>query len=84
MLSGVVAVGCGLLVLSSTRSLAAFYAAFLLLGFGAGGCTSVVTMSAVAHWFDKNVGKAMGIMASAFGASGIMVPVIVWLIAAHN
>jgi MFS family permease len=84
MLSGVMAAGCGLLLLSFTRSLAMFYASFLILAFGAGGCTSVVSMSAVAHWFDKDLGKALGIMASGFGASGIIVPLIVWLISAYN
>ncbi len=84
MLSGVIAVGFGLLLLSATRSLVTFYAAFLLMAFGAGGCTSVVTMSAVADWFDKDVGKALGVMASGFGASGLMIPVIVWLIAAYD
>lgn len=84
MLSGVVTVGLGLLLLSTTRSLFTFYAAFLLMAFGAGGCTSVVTMSAVADWFDKDVGKAMGVMASGFGASGLMIPIIVWLIAAYD
>ncbi len=82
--TGVLAVGCGLLLLSFTRSLPMFYGAFLLLAFGAGGCTSVVTMSAVANWFDKNVGKAMGVMASGFGASGLLVPVIVWSIAHYQ
>jgi MFS family permease len=77
-------VGLGLILLSFTQSLLMFYGAFFLLGFGAGGCTSVVTMSAVAHWFDKNVGKALGVMASGFGASGLMVPVIVWLIEAFH
>jgi MFS family permease len=77
---GITTVGSGLILLSFTQSLLMFYGAFFLLGFGAGGCTSVVTMSAVAHWFDKNVGKALGVMASGFGASGLMVPIIVWLI----
>jgi len=77
---GITTVGWGLILLSYTQSLLMFYGAFFLLGFGAGGCTSVVTMSAVAHWFDKNVGKALGVMASGFGASGLMVPIIVWLI----
>ena len=80
MLFGATTVGLGLILLSFTQSLLMFYGAFLLLAFGAGGCTSVVTMSAVAHWFDKNVGKALGVMASGFGASGLMVPLIVWLI----
>ena len=84
MFSGVIAVGLGLLLLSTARSLFTFYAAFLLMAFGAGGCTSVVTMSAVADWFDKDVGKAMGVMASGFGASGLMIPFIVWLIAVYD
>ena len=77
---GITSVGLGLVMLSFTRSLWMFYGAFILIGFGAGGSTSVVTMSAVAHWFDKNVGKALGLMAAGFGAGGLMVPVIVWLI----
>ena len=82
--SGVITVCLGLFLLSLTRSLAMFYGAFLLLAFGSGGCTSVVTMSVVANWFDKNVGKALGIMASGFGASGLIVPIVVLLIEVYN
>ena len=84
LLVGVIFVGCGMMLLGFTHSLAMFYASFLLIAFGAGGCTSVVTMTAVANWFDKNVGKAMGVMGSGFGASGLMVPLIVWLIATYG
>jgi MFS family permease len=84
MLTGVIAVGFGLLLLSATHSLFTFYASFLLLAFGSGGCASVVTMSAVANWFDKNLGKALGVMVSGIGASGLMLPLIVWLIAVYN
>jgi MFS family permease len=78
--SGVITVGFGLILLSLTRSLAMFYGSFILLAFGAGGCTSVVTMTAVANWFKKNVGIAFAVMASGFGASGLIVPLIVRLI----
>lgn len=84
LVSGVVILGFGMFLLGFVRSLPMFYGAFLLIAFGAGGCTSVVTMTAVANWFERNVGKAMGIMASGFGASGILVPLIVWLIHAHG
>jgi len=84
LFSGVIVLGFGVILLGFIHSLAMFYGAFLLIAFGAGGCTSVVTMTAVANWFDKNVGKAMGVMASGFGASGLIVPVIVWLIAAYG
>jgi MFS family permease len=81
LFSGVLVLGFGIILLGLTQSLVMFYGAFILIAFGAGGCTSVVTMTAVANWFDKNVGKAMGLTASGFGASGIIIPVIVWMIA---
>ena len=80
ILGGIILTGLGLILLSLTRSLLMFYGAFFLLALGAGGCMSLVTMTAVANWFDKNVGKAFGVMSSAFGASGLIVPFIVWLI----
>lgn len=80
LLSGSLIIGLGLLTLSLTRSLAMFYVSFLLIAFGAGGCTSVVTMTAVANWFQRNIGLALGIMASGFGAGGLIIPLIVALI----
>jgi len=84
LFSGVITVGFGLILLSLTRSLAMFYGSFILLAFGAGGCTSVVTMTAVANWFKKNVGIALAVMASGFGASGLIVPLIVRLIDGYD
>jgi MFS family permease len=81
LLSGILVLGFGIILLGFTQSLAMFYGASILIAFGAGGCTSVVTMTAVANWFDKNVGKAMGVTASGFGASGLIIPLIVWMIA---
>jgi len=37
-------------------------------------------MTAVANWFRKNMGRALGIMACGFGAGGILIPVVVRLI----
>ena len=75
MFSGVLVLGFAIILLGFTQSLAMFYGAFILIAFGAGGCTSVVTMTAVANWFDKNVGKAMGVTTSGFGTSGLIIPV---------
>ena len=80
ILCGVICVGLGLILLSYTQSLLMFYGAFLLLGFGAGGCTSVVTMAAVGNWFKKKIGIALGVLSAGFGASGLLIPFIVWLI----
>jgi MFS family permease len=80
MLCGTITVGFGLILLSLTQSLAMFYAAFLLLAFGAGGCTSLVTMTAIANWFRRKIGLALGLMGSGIGVSGLMVLLIVGLI----
>ena len=78
--TGTLFCGLGLLLLSMTRSLLMFYCGFLFLAFGATGCMGLVTMTAVADWFQKDSGKAFGVMSSAFGASGLLVSPIVWLI----
>ena len=80
ILAGFLAMGLGLVLFSKTQSLPMFYGVILLMGFGAGGCTTVVTTTVVANWFKKNLGKALGLMSTGFGASGLMIPLIVWLI----
>ncbi|MDZ4163879.1 MAG: MFS transporter, partial [Smithellaceae bacterium] len=77
---GIVTAVAGFFALSVTGSLPMFYASFLLLGLGAGACTNIVIMTAVANWFRKNVSKAMGMVSAGFGASGLMIPLIVMLI----
>ncbi len=79
-ISGVFIVGFSLILLGLTNSLVMFYGAFILLALGTSGCASTVLMTAVAHWFRRNVGKAMGIVVCGFGAGGILIPLIVWLI----
>jgi sugar phosphate permease len=78
--SGALVVGCSLILLSLTNSLVMFYGALVLLGVGTGGCASTVLMTGVAHWFRKNVGKAMGIVTCGFGVGGVLILLIVWLI----
>jgi len=82
--SGVLIIGFGLILLGLTNSLAMFYCAFVLLVLGGSGCAGTVLMTAVAHWFTRNVGKAMGIVACGFGAGGILIPLIVWLIDSYQ
>ena len=77
---GTLTTGFGLILLSQTNSLTMFYGAFVLLALGLSACTSTVLMTAVANWFRKNMGRALGIMACGFGAGGILVPLIVRLI----
>ncbi|MDD5168456.1 MAG: MFS transporter [Syntrophales bacterium] len=80
LVAGMTTLGAGLILLSYTQSLPMFYGAMVLIAFGGGGCASVVTMTAVSQWFRKNIGKALAVMTSGFGASGLMLPAIVALI----
>ena len=77
---GTLTIGFGLVFVSRTNSLTMFYGAFLILALGRSACSGTVLMAAVARWFRRNVGKALGIMSSGMGASGILVLLIVWLI----
>jgi sugar phosphate permease len=78
--SGTLIAGFGFILLGLTNSLVLFYGAFIFLVLGASGCASTALMTAIAHWFRRNVGKAMGIVGCGFGAAGILIPLIVWLI----
>jgi MFS family permease len=78
--SGVLITGFGLIFITVINSLVMFYIAFIFFALGASGCTSTVLMTTVAQWFRRNVGKAMGIVVCGFGAGGILIPPIVWLI----
>jgi len=84
VLFGVITVGLGLMLISQTRSLITLYSGFLLLSLGAGGCASVVLYTAVTNWFKRHVSRALGIAACGFGAGGVMVPIIPWLIDTYD
>jgi OFA family oxalate/formate antiporter-like MFS transporter len=77
---GLIIVGAGLFWLSRVQSLVMFYAAFLFISFGAGGCTAVVTLTAIANWFNKKASLAMGLLGAGVGAGGLIVVLIVFLI----
>jgi MFS transporter, OFA family, oxalate/formate antiporter len=77
---GVIMIGVGFLLLSITHSLWMFYAGIILISFGGGGCTVVVLTRVIINWFKRHMGLALGIVTSGFGASGLLIPVIVWLI----
>ncbi|UCH51248.1 MAG: MFS transporter [Chloroflexota bacterium] len=83
-LFGVITVGVGLILISQTQSLVMLYAGFLVLSLGAGGCTSIVLYTAVANWFKRHIGRALGIAACGFGSGGLMVPLIPLLIDTYD
>ena len=80
LLTGTIIMGVGFLLFSQVQALWSFYVIFLVLALGLSLSSGVVTMAAVAGWFRKRTSLAMGILTSGFGASGLLVPVLVWLI----
>lgn len=79
LLISAIMVGAGLVLLSYTQSLLMFYGAMLLIAFG-GGSSTLVTTTAVAQWFYRDIGKAMAVMSAGFGASGLLLPLIVGVV----
>jgi MFS family permease len=80
LLCGVIITGLGFWLFGKINALWNFYGAFLFLALGLSLGTGVVTMAAVAHWFKERSGLAMGILTSGFGASGLLMPVVVRLV----
>jgi sugar phosphate permease len=77
---GSLTIGFGFILLSRTSSLIMFYGAYIPIALGMSACAGTVLSTAVANWFRRNVGKALGIMSSGFGAGGVLVLLIVQLI----
>jgi MFS family permease len=80
VLAGSLIICGGLLTLSRVNSLAMFYGAFALIAIGMSTCAQTVIMTAVANWFRRKAGLAIGITASGFGLGGLLVPVVTKMI----
>ncbi|MFC2058088.1 MFS transporter [Chloroflexota bacterium] len=84
LFSGVLVAGGGFLLLSRVNSLGTFYAAFIVAAAGLSACSLSVVIPAVANWFHRKMGKATGLMTAGAGISGLMVPLVVWLIDTYS
>ena len=80
VMSGAVLTGFGLLLLSRINSLAMFYTAFIFIAAGLSTANSALLMTAVANWFQKKAGLAMGIAASGVAFGGLLIPLITLLV----
>ena len=77
---GVAMTGLGFLLLSRINSLPAFYIACLVVALGTSTCLGVTPMTNIGNWFIRKRGRAMGFYTAAAGLSGLMVPVVTWLL----
>lgn len=82
--AGVILFGIGFMLLSQTDTLAAFYAAFVVLALGASMCSNMVVSVAIIQWFEKR--RARALSSSQFGAAvgGLFVFVVAWVIQTYG
>jgi len=75
---GIVVFGCGLMLLSQTDSLLAFYGAFVVIALGAGCCGLFPINVALMHWFERWRARALSSMSIGLALGGISVPLVAW------
>jgi len=81
LLAGVTLVGGGFLAISQVQALWQFYISASVIAIGMSLASVPVCAVAVAHWFVKRRGRALGIVSGGAGATGIMVLLVALLIA---
>ncbi len=83
--AGGLVTGAGFIYLSQVTTVLPFYAAIVIISLGfsffAGGA---VGNPLVGKWFVKKRGRALGIFAAARGLSGLLIPVIAYLIVLYG
>jgi len=75
---GVVVFGAGLMLLSFTDTLAAFYGAFIVIALGSSLCGFFPVNVALINWFDRWRARALSSMSFALALGGISVPLVAW------
>ncbi|MFH1640049.1 MAG: MFS transporter [Chloroflexota bacterium] len=80
ILFGIFVMAAAFFLMSRISSLLSFYVAFLLLAFGHGTGAGIGQYSVVANWFKRRRSLALGIVSSGYGPSGIIAPLLVYLI----
>lgn len=80
ILMGVVAMGGGMVMMSSVHSIGMFYIAFLVTSLGSTAGFGIAQYAAVANWFVRRRALAMGVLSAGYGVCGTLAPVMVLLI----
>ena len=81
---GIVVFGGGLLLLSQTDSLLAFYGAFLVIAVGASCCGLFPVNVALIHWFERWRARALSSMSIGLALGGISVPAVAWSLSTYG
>src|SRR3954468_503230 len=81
---GIVVFGCGLMLLSQTDTLPAFYAAFVVIALGASFCGMFPINTALIHWFERWRARALSSMSIGLALGGISVPALAWSLSTYR
>ncbi len=84
LLAGSALVGAGFILLSRVESVWAFYATVMVIAVGMSATGGSVALTAAAHWFERQRGRAMALLTAGAGSSGVMVVVLATLISAFG
>lgn len=74
--SGLFALVIGLLLFSQSRTIWAFYAASLVMAFGQSLGSFTPFSAALMNWFNRQRGRAMGLVSTGNGAGGLAAPIL--------
>lgn len=80
ILAGLAIEALGLFLLSRLTGIPTFYIGFILLSIGYTLSAGIPEYTAVANWFRKRRGLALGLTTAGFGFSGIMTPIFIFMI----
>ena len=75
---GICCFGGGLMLLSRTDTLGAFYAAFLVVALGSSLCGFFPLNVALINWFERWRARALSSLSIGLALGGISVPLIAW------
>ena len=73
---GFVVFGIGFMLLSQVNSLAAFYAAFVVLAFGFALSAFFPLTVALVNWFERQRSRVLSMMSLGFAVGGLIVPLV--------
>ncbi|MFH1640048.1 MAG: MFS transporter [Chloroflexota bacterium] len=77
---GIVITAVSFVLMSRISSLPTFYFSFLLLALGHGTGAGIAQYSVIAKWFRRRRALALGIISSGYGPSGLIAPLLVYMI----
>lgn len=81
---GVVMFGIGLMLLSLTDTLLAFYGAFIVIALGTSLCGMFPINVALINWFERWRARALSSMSIGLALGGTAIPVVAWSMGAFG